>query len=423
MNIKSYLHLLTLSLFMVSGCDDYSDWPAAGTFFPHVYTAETGLKDYEKVRWETETWTPDDIQTAALYVAKLALHRKGAPQESLEHFARMRQQIPPLDQGIRLSFVGDVMWVKGNWKDFAKPAGVLLDGDLRVGNLETPTSKDHSTKERALGLYSFNAPVTMLEGLPLDLLQLNNNHILDAADLGLENTVREVRSHGFQQVGVDAQAMVDIKGRRIAFLAYTWGINDKKRSSKGHQLHIIPFGHLDEEIPLDLLSRQATEARAAGAETVVVLAHWGFEYEYYPDPHIMVLGRRMIQAGADLVVGQGPHVAQPVEFCHVNHPQQVPGEGTCSVRTEDGKPRMAAIIYSLGNFGTTMPPTACKSGLVVTVSLDQEVTGLGWSGAFSQDIPGQEGQTVVPLSTLTLQPVLAAEEARLEQHLGKGWKR
>jgi len=84
---------------------------------------------------------------------------------------------------------------------------------------------------------------------------------------------------------------------------------------------------------------------------------------------------------------------------------------------------MAAIIYSLGNFGTTMPPTACKSGLVVTVSVDQGVTGMGWSAAFSQNIPGQDGQTVVPLSTLTHQPVMAAEEARLEQHLGKGWKR
>lgn len=413
---------------VMCGCDPYSHWPDPEQVFPYVYTPQTDLKDFEEVRWETETWSPTDGEMAGLYLKKLLNLRKGAPKEVLEHFQSMRRAVPPLGSRVRLGFVGDVMWVGGNWKEFAKPAGALLDGDLRVGNLETPTSPDHSPDNNALS-FTFNAPTEMLEALPLDLLQLNNNHSLDVDDLGLENTVAQVEAHGYQHVGVDAQRSVDVKGFKVALLAYTWGINNGRRSKKGHELHIIPFGHLDHPIDLSQIEEQARQARDEGAEIVVVLVHWGFEYEWYPDPHFLVLGRRIVEAGADLVVGQGPHVVQPVEICHVNQPEQVPGVGTCSVRDpNDERPRTAAILYSLGNFGTTMPMLSQRVGLVATVSIASDgVTGLGWSAAVSQAIKDSggttTGQSVVPLADLLSDPIYAEEVQRLESHLGQRWRR
>jgi poly-gamma-glutamate synthesis protein (capsule biosynthesis protein) len=161
------------------------------------------------------------------------------------------------------------------------------------------------------------------------------------------------------------------------------------------------------------------EARAEGTDSVVVLVHWGFEYEYYPDPHFMVLARRIVAAGADLVVGSGPHVAQPAEICHVNRPEEVPGIGTCSLRTADGQPRTAAVLYSLGNFGTIMATVPCQVGLVATVSLDPDVTGLGWSAVATVEDP----PWVRPLDDLLDDPELAAEWARLDGHLGSDWRR
>ena len=55
--------------------------------------------------------------------------------------------------------------------------------------------------------------------------------------------------------------------------------------------------------------------------------HWGWEDEGYPSERQRVFARRMLDAGADMVVGSHPHVTQGAEIYK-------------------GKP----IVYSLGNF-------------------------------------------------------------------------
>jgi poly-gamma-glutamate synthesis protein (capsule biosynthesis protein) len=414
------------ALVMAASCED-GGWPEPGTYFPFVYTPEDDLEPWEDVRWETETWDPSDPEMTALYVLKVLYHRLGAPEEELAHFELMRGRIPQLGSGLRLSFVGDVMYIDSNWSEYALAATPLLDGDLRIANLETPTSRDHSTEPRALGLYAFNSPPEILDNLPVDLLQLNNNHSLDAEDLGLENTIAEVEAREIRHTGVDAQLVIDVAApdgetHRVAFLAYTWGVNDGRRSENGHELHIVPFGHIGEDISLDLVDNQIAEARADGAETVVTLLHWGFEYEHFPDPHFMVLARSIIALGADLVVGQGPHVVQPPEVCFVNQPEHVPGVGTCSLLTDDGAPRTAAVLYSLGNFGAQMGSLPAQVGLVATVSVDDTgVTGLGWDAVAT--IRVDELPFVVPLDDLLDDPEYVEERDRLREHIGAGWER
>ncbi|MFN7145774.1 MAG: CapA family protein [Myxococcota bacterium] len=416
--------LLVLAACGPTGADKhvgYDAWPDPESVYPWVYTAEDDLEPYEEVRWETETWDPaTDAEMAGLYLQKALLHRPSAPVETLDHFAAMRETLPEVSAGVSLSFVGDVMWVGDNWSAFAMPAAGLLDGDLRVGNLETPTSPSHPTEPSELGLYRYNAPPEMLDGLPLDVLQLNNNHSLDVDDAGLEATVAEVDARGFVGVGVDAHATVEVGAARIALLSYTWGLNRRDLTS-AHALFVVPFGHLDADIDLTGMASDIAAARANGADTVVVLVHWGYEYEYHPDPHFLQLGRRIVAAGADVIVGSGPHVAQPAELCHVNTPEVVPGVGTCSVRTEDGAPRTAAILYSLGNFGTTMPTLPCRAGIVATVTVDPDVTGLGWADAVT--LEGDAGPEVRPLADTLDEDGHAEEMERLDAHLGVGWKR
>ena len=419
--------LCTVLISAIPGCEEDGGWPQPGTYFPYVYTPQEDLEEYEEVRWETETWDTADPHMTAMYVLKALYHRPGAPTEELDHFEIMRTLFPRLAGGLRLSFIGDIMWIGSNWSEYALGATPLLDGDLRIGNLETPASVDHSTEPRALGVYSFNAPPEMLDGLPLDLLQLNNNHSLDADDLGLENTIAEVEARDFEHTGIDRQALLDVTDsdgseRRVAFLSYTWGLNDGRRSEAGHELHIVPFGHIDEEISLDLIGEQIDEARADGAETIVVLLHWGFEYEYYPDPHFMVLARRIIALGADLLVGQGTHVVQPPEVCWVNQPERIPGIGTCSLVTDDGVPRTAAVLYSLGNFGAQMGSLPAQVGLVATVGIDDSgVTGLGWNAVAT--IRDEGVPSLVPLAEMLDDADYAEEHERLRAHVGEGWQR
>ena len=386
---------------------------ASDPAFPYAYTPEEDLEFWAEARWETETWESSETEMAAGYLLKAAYHRKSAPVESREHFEQMRAQIPALDAGLQLDFVGDVMWVGDNWAEYATPVTGLLDGDLRIGNLETPTSPDEPAELVASGLVSFNADPAMLDGLPLDVLQLNNNHSIDFGDAALVATVEELDARGLVPTGVDTHAVVDIDGASVALLSYTWGINQRDEGSS-HELFIVPFGHIGEAIDLEPI---AADIAAADADLVVLLLHWGFEYEYYPDPHFMILARQLIAAGADLIVGQGPHVAQPPEICQVN--RGVPeGIGLCSVET-GGEPRTAAVLYSLGNFGTVMATAACQSGVVASVTLEPSVgvTGLGWRGIAIVD-----GPWIQPLQSLD-DPVWIAEQSRLEEHLGRSWMR
>jgi poly-gamma-glutamate capsule biosynthesis protein CapA/YwtB (metallophosphatase superfamily) len=411
-----------LALF---GCDPYAAWPDAETVFPWVFTPETDLEEYEQVRWETETWDPsEDYGQAGRYLLKLQDHRPGAPDESLEHFEAMRPQTPPLADGPTISFVGDVMWLGENWDAFALPVAGLLDGELRIGNLETPTSPDHPTEQEDLDLYTFNAPVELLDGLPLDLLQLNNNHSVDVGQEGLEATIEQVEARGLLQTGVDQHAIVDVGGRSVALLSYTWGLNGKQ-APPDHELFVVPFGHLDEAIDLAPIGADVQGAKAAGADTIVLLLHWGYEYEYYPDPHFLVLGRELVALGADVVVGHGPHVAQPAELCHVNQPEHVPGVGVCSLRTDDGEPRDALILYSLGNFDTMQPTVPIQTGLVATVSLGADGAdgaGVAWEAITTTSVGGD--LTVLPLAEVAgTSGEHAAEMERLDRHLGTTWKR
>jgi hypothetical protein len=386
------------------------------TVFPYVYTPQDDLLPYEEVRWETEDWDPtSDFTEAGQYLVKAANHRKSAPDEELAHYDTMRDAIPPLGSGIRLTFTGDTMWVGKNWDQYLTPAASLQDGDLRVGNLETPVSPDDPTELDELPLYAFNAPVDILAGLPMDVLQLANNHMLDVGNSGLEATVSQVEAHGFQHTGVDAPPIVTVEGHRVALLTYTWGVN-RRDTPTTHDIHIVPFGHLDEDIDLSGISADIAAARADGADTVITLVHWGYEYEYYPDPHFLVLGREIVALGADVIVGTGPHVVQPPEWCHVNPADGDPGVGACIVRTDDGVPREAAILYSLGNFGTLMPTLPCEVGIVATVSVDGAPTGLGWTPAIADtSVP-----EVVPSSA---DEDVNAEIDRLSSHIGAGWRR
>ncbi len=60
---------------------------------------------------------------------------------------------------------------------------------------------------------------------------------------------------------------------------------------------------------------------------VVVMPHWGKEHTWITTPHVFRLARKMIKAGADLILGSHPHHVQPV----VNY-------------------KGASVAFSMGNF-------------------------------------------------------------------------
>lgn len=400
--------------------DPYAAWPEPTMLFPYVYSPDPEAPAYAHVRWETETWEATQSPEAALYLRKLLSHYTTAEPEIMDHFAQVGPTLPPLGAGLVLTFAGDILWVGENWSSFAEPVAPLMTGSLRIGNLEQAVSPDAAPGKMGLPV-RFNGDPGVFDNLPFDLLQLNNNHTLDADDAGAAATKAEAERRGFATTGVDTHATLEVRGERIAFLSYSWGVN-RRDITPTHDLFIVPFGHLDAPVDLSRIRDEIAAARADQAKYVVVLVHWGYEFEHFPAPHFLQMARDIVSYGADVIVGQGPHVVQPAEICLVNHPEVVPGIGTCSVRSRvdgDARPRKAAVFYSLGNFTNDTPDRIeVETGILGRVSLDGEVTGLGYTPIVLRQMPVR----VVPADTeAPNDPEVLAEIERLKSHLGASW--
>lgn len=394
--------------------DPYAAWPDPTTVFPWVAAPDPNKPPYADARWETEDWGLED-PIVLDYFEKLQKHYTTASPDLVAHFTQAGGEIPPLGGGIVLSFSGDILYLGGNWSDFAKGAEPVTRADLRIGNLETAVSALKPPGKGGVPI-RFNAPPELLDNLPFDLLQLNNNHTLDADDDGALSTKEQAEARGYRTTGLNGHATLDVKGKQVAVLSYTWGVN-RRDYETAQDLFVVPFGHKG-EVDLSRIEAEVGEARA-GADYVVVLLHWGYEFEWYPDPRFLQMARQMVSFGADVIAAQGPHVVQPAELCWVNHPEKVPGIGTCSVRSADGRKRRAAVLYSLGNFTNDVPDRIeVETGVIGKVSLDGDVTGLGWTPVVLRHDPPR----VEPADANVDDPEVAAELKRLDEHLGAGWR-
>jgi poly-gamma-glutamate synthesis protein (capsule biosynthesis protein) len=237
---------------------------------------------------------------------------------------------------VRLAFMGDLMLGRdvarahadGDWSATAETLQPYLsDVDLAFANLESPLTSAPLTRP-ALDLRASPQAAATVARLWFDVLSLANNHSLDAGETGVEDTIEALQSAGVAALGpTSAPLTVNLRGVRAAFLAFddTWE-------------------------DLDLPSARTAVARARrAAEIVVVSVHWGSELETSPNARQRADARELAGAGADLIVGHGPHVLQEVEWVW-----------------GDGRGRPTLVAYSLGNalFDSPAPPAVRQSAVL-----------------------------------------------------------
>ncbi|MGE5673249.1 MAG: CapA family protein, partial [Mycobacterium leprae] len=220
-------------------------------------------------------------------------------------------------QPVSLVFVGDVMlartpgaaMLKGA-DPFAAVAPVLRDADLAVGNLECVVS---TMGEKVPKAYNFQCSPAVVPYLfrSFGAVSVANNHSGDfgkaafAQELGLlaEGAV-PFFGGGHNSHQAHAPLILNRRGLRIALLGYD---EVELRSYEASEESPGLAWSDDDQVVADI-----TAARAA-ADMVVVFPHWGLEYHRTPSDRQVSLAHKMIDAGADLVVGSHPHVTQTVE--------------------------------------------------------------------------------------------------------------
>lgn len=255
-----------------------------------------------------------------------------------------------------LIFVGDIMVAEtpgeliARGEDPFQPFAALLSShDVRIGNLECVVATTGTAEEKP---YTFRADPRSLPVLKrhFDAVSLANNHSGDFGKAAFAEQLALMDTAGLPYFGGgrDATAahapwIVERNGVRIALLGY---VEFKPRSFEADASRPgVAWSGEDDDVIEDIIAAR----RAHRADIVIPFMHWGWEDEPDPSPRLRAFARRMIDAGADMVVGGHPHVTQGAEYYR-------------------GKP----IIYSLGNFlfnGFDTPATT--TGWVLSARVDR----------------------------------------------------
>jgi len=383
-------------------------------------------------------------------------------QKDLQHL--LVAGAPDVVPTARLAFVGDIMWIRNNWREFLdeRVRAYLNTADIVMGNLETVVSSRTRVSPAWLpDAVHFNSDPLLVDSFirsdgrsTFTALSTINNHTLDHGDDGAIDTCAFLDERGIAHSGVrraaDDKPWVTFtrNGIKVGFYAATWGLNSPKRErTTGLHLNILPgIKATDIGIDADMTCvRDALRGMADdGAEFRVVSLHWGHEYEMYPTRKIMALGRRIVAAGADLIIGSHPHVVQPGEVCFLggyetryglDHPLFRPGSACLLADEAGGPPRKALIVWSLGNFTTAMGTVPCHLGLILSLVLtrDPHTGRVDWTcpqGCWCLNMPHPAtSRRTLMLAEDYLSAAtpgrrldrLAAAIARVQEHVGVRW--
>lgn len=250
------------------------------------------------------------------------------PEEPGEPESPEGQALPEEDGSftISLSFTGDMLLAsghgqraEGNFLDYAarqEPAYFLQNvksifeaDDFTVVNLEnvftdralTPREK---TTDPAFWFRSGTRNTAVLTSSGVEAVSLANNHTNDYGAAGYRDTVKAVTE---------------------ADLLYGDNTHPLYLEKNGFCIAVICNGLWNEGQTSSIVSRlQAAEAES---DFQIVFYHGGEEGVHTPEPWRIRASRRLVDAGADLVLGSHPHVLQPREIYQGRE-----------------------IVYSLGNF-------------------------------------------------------------------------
>jgi poly-gamma-glutamate capsule biosynthesis protein CapA/YwtB (metallophosphatase superfamily) len=216
---------------------------------------------------------------------------------------------------------------------------LVAGADLALCHLEVPLSRDgHDISSWP----AFNAPPQLAKALRwagYDACSTASNHSMDQGPQGVAATLAVMDAAGLGHAGMarnaheaDQTTMLEVRGLRVGLLSYTYGLNS------GQLPPDRPW--LVKTIDPRRIIKDARAARAAGAQFVVVLLHWGQEYQSTPTPFQREVARRLLGAPEiDLILGHHVHVVQPIE-------------------------RVGAkwVAFGMGNSLSNQTPSCCAAG-------------------------------------------------------------
>lgn len=278
------------------------------------------------------------------------------------------------DTTINIAFTGDIMCHNTIYNDaFDKQSNTydfsyifedikynIQTADIAIGNLETTlagAAKGYSSYP------TFNTPENLaytLKKIGFDVLSTANNHCYDSGYKGIESTIDYLNDADISHTGTfkseEEQNKIlikNVKGINIAFLSFTYGTNGiTVPSDKTYSVNLIDK---------DLIKKQLSLANSQNPDMICVSMHWGIEYQTIPNTEQKELADFLFKNGADIIIGNHPHVLQNYEKREIT--------------LEDGSTKDGFVVYSLGNFLADQNKKYTRDSAILNLNITKNTEG------------------------------------------------
>ena len=238
-------------------------------------------------------------------------------------------------QSVSISFLGDISFnddyikfYKEGINPFENIQPILESNDFNIGNLECMAKGEKGENLlKKPRLTTTVETLNYLKTLDVNIVSLAHNHAYDHLIDGFQKTTTFLKENNIKFLGaslekkeVDKPIIIEKNGIKIGLLNYV--TSDTNPNLPKEAKVFLNYFQLDKAIEDIKILKEKTNH-------VVLLLHWGGRVEggLFPDWHQPKLAHKLIDAGADLIIGGHSHTIQPFEVYKGKH-----------------------IFYSLGNF-------------------------------------------------------------------------
>ena len=247
----------------------------------------------------------------------------------------------------KIMFTGDIMFDRGVERTieengieyiFKQLTNVVGTNDFVVSNFEgTAIDSDLKAVNKR---FVFKADPIILKELKeqgISHVSLANNHSLDYGEEGLKQTMINLQENKIEIIGGGLEGneceprVISSGDQKVAVFASTILKNESAKVCD------MDEAQLSIEIEKFQLENPNT--------LVIIFLHWGIEYSSLPTNNQISMAHKLIESGADVIIGHHPHVVQPIE-----------------------KYKKGLVFYSLGNFVFDNNTPPANRGLLLECS-------------------------------------------------------
>lgn len=220
--------------------------------------------------------------------------------------------------------------------------------DIKLGTLET-----NFLDQEFSGVKKYNAPIEFLQAVKqsgINLVSVAHNHELDYGENGLNTTVAKIKEQDIAITGLKENSeftgtIKEIRGIKIAFLGYTYGLSNENELSE----EVKEKANIYSED----LAKKDIEYAKANSNYIIVVMHWGDVNKSEITDYQREITGFLVNNGVDMILGSHPSVVEPMEI----------------IQNSEGKNILVA--YSLGNYISSLKYENADVELILNIQISK----------------------------------------------------